>query len=185
MSHPEDNTHKHFMRRALDEAEEARAAGEFPVGCVLVADSTVVASGRRVHSKSAKKSSGGLKLPVNEIDHAEILALRDLVDNRPDINLSKVIVYTTLEPCLMCFSALIINNISTIVYAYEDAMGGGTNLPLQKLAPFYRKMNITIIPHIMRKESLRLFKNFFASPACNYLQDTMLAEYTLSQSLEE
>lgn len=166
--------HEHFMGLALQEAARALAAQEFPVGCVLVFDDAVVATGKRENSKDEA---------ANELDHAEIVALRDLLSRRPEIERREIIVYSTMEPCLMCYSTLLLNGIRTIVYAYEDAMGGGTGLALEKLTPLYREMaaEITIIPHVLRQESLNLFKEFFADPDNGYWQDSLLSEYTLAQ----
>jgi tRNA(adenine34) deaminase len=160
------------MQIALKMAEEALEKGEFPVGCVLVNDDTIIAKGRREHSILEER---------NELDHAEIIALRDLSLHYPEIDPSGITVYTTLEPCLMCFGALLINQISNFVYAYEDAMGGGINLPLSHLTPLYRNMDLTIHPFVLRRESLLLFRKFFQSPASSYLCNTYFAEYTLSQ----
>lgn len=164
--------HEYFMRQALIEAELAYQRGEFPVGCVIVSRDEVVAVGRRMNSVGKP----------NEMDHAEILALRSLMENGGGAEMSEFTVYATMEPCLMCFSTLILNGIRTIVYAYEDAMGGGTNLPLKDLNPFYKEMEIKVIGHILRNESLALFARFFRNPENRYLQDSYLAEYTLSQS---
>ncbi len=163
------------MEEALAEAGEALARGEFPVGCVIVHQGGVVARGRR------QQSRGQASRPVNEVDHAEILALRELLDNHPGIRPSEVTVYATMEPCLMCFATLLISGVHTIVYAYEDAMGGGTTLALDQLKPLYRDMEVTIIPHVLREESLQLFKQFFTASGNPYLGDTLLAEYTLAQ----
>ena len=160
------------MRLALTEAREAFAAGEFPVGCVLVADGAVVARGQRTNS---------LDKNTNELDHGEIVALRSVITEHPGTDLSTVTVYSTMEPCLMCYAALLLNGIRTIVYAYEDAMGGGTNLSLHTLNPLYRDMKVTILPHILRNESLMLFKEFFSNPENIYWKDSLLAEYTLKQ----
>ena len=163
------------MEEALTEATEALARGEFPVGCVIAHQERVVARGRR------QQSGGQATLPVNEVDHAEILALRDLLHNHPEIRVSEVTVYATMEPCLMCYATLLISGVHTIVYAYEDAMGGGTTLPLEQLRPLYRGMEITVIPHVLREKSLHLFKQFFKAGGNPYLADTLLAEYTLAQ----
>jgi tRNA(adenine34) deaminase len=166
--------HQHFMGLALTEANNALANGEFPVGCVLVLDNEVVAVGKRENSKSDT---------ANELDHAEIVALRDLLSRRPEIEQRKIIAYSTMEPCLMCYSTMLLNGIRTIVYAYEDAMGGGTSLPLNALTPLYQEMasEIKIIPHVRRDESLSLFIDFFKNPDNDYWQDSLLAEYTLNQ----
>jgi tRNA(adenine34) deaminase len=163
--------HQHFMQIALTEAANALNQGEFPVGCVLVHDDRVVARGRRRNSRTQ----------ANELDHAEIVALHDLLDNQPEIDCSGVTLYCTMEPCLMCFAALLLSNVHTIVYAYEDAMGGGTAINLNHLTPLYRQMEVTVIPHVMRNESLALFKKFFTNPANKYWRNSFLADYTLSQ----
>ena len=98
-----------------------------------------------------------------------------------EIPLAEITVYSTMEPCLMCYSTMILNGIRKIVYAYEDVMGGGTNLPLQQLNPLYRDMNVELVPDVLRERSLSLFKRFFLNPANNYWKDSLLSSYTLSQ----
>ena len=160
------------MGQALAEAVHALAQGEFPVGCVLVSRGQVVARGRRRHS------SGG---EINELDHAEIIALRDLLSNHPDVPPPEVTAYTTLEPCLMCYAALMISGVRNIVYAYEDVLGGGVCLPRGQMPPLYRDLPLTIVHKVMREESLRLFKEFFNRPESVYLKDSLLARHALSQ----
>lgn len=160
------------MTAALTEAEAALAAGEFPVGCVLVYEGEIVARGRRANSQGTA---------TNELDHAEIMALRELFATRPELDRSRITAYSTMEPCLMCFSTLLLNNIHTMVYGYEDIMGGGTNLPLGQLLPLYQTMQPTIIPGVLRQESVALFKKFFADPRQAYWQGSLLADYTLKQ----
>lgn len=166
------NDHEKYMTIALKQAADALREGEFPVGCVIVADDTILATGKRTNSA----------VEFSEIDHAEIIALRNLQKTHPDIDRDTVTIYTTMEPCLMCFSTLIVNNVTKMVYAYEDVMGGGTNLPLAQLSPLYATLDVSITKHVMRDQSLRLFQEFFRSECTDYLQDTLLAEYTLQQS---
>lgn len=161
------------MKLALAEAREALSMGEFPVGCVMVKDQKVVSSGRRDHSKDKS----------NEIDHAEINALRKLVERNPEQDLSSVFVYATMEPCLMCFSTLIVNGIRNIVYSYEDVMGGGAGLELSTLKPLYSSMDVSIVSGVLRNKSLEMFQRFFKRPDNNYLNNSLLARYTLEQKL--
>jgi tRNA(adenine34) deaminase len=163
--------HEIPMLLALAEAEAALKQGEFPAGCVLVHKGEVIASGQRAHSRSK----------VNEMDHAEILALRSFLDAEPAIAPQEVTVYATMEPCLMCFSTLILNGIRKIVYAYEDVMGGGTNLHLTALNPLYAAMEIEVVPAVLRQESLALFQQFFRNPDNPYWKGSLLAAYTLEQ----
>ncbi|MCJ7774130.1 MAG: nucleoside deaminase [Desulfobacterales bacterium] len=165
--------YKYFMKEALALAKTAMAAGEFPVGCVIVNDNKVIASGFRtgtVHEDS-----------INEIDHAEMLALRQLSGLKMDGDPDKTALFCTMEPCLMCFGATFLAGIHTIVYAYEDVMGGGTNVDFSRLSPFYKDIQITIIPHILRTESLRLFQKYFSNPENIYWEGSLLEQYTLNQ----
>ncbi len=81
----------------------------------------------------------------------------------------------------MCYSTMILNGIRKIVYAYEDVMGGGTNLPLAQLNPLYAQMSVNVTAHILRNESIELFKRFFSNPENVYWKDSLLEKYTLSQ----
>ncbi len=166
------HSHEHFMHIALDEAKKALAASEFPVGCVMVYDNKVIARGHRTHSGAKSR---------NELDHAEIVTLHNLLETHPDIDPAGITCYCTMEPCLMCFAALLLSGVHSIVYAYEDAMGGGTKAPLSTLPPLYKNMKLDIIPAVLRPESLSLFKDFFSNKTTDYWQDSYLAEYTLSQ----
>lgn len=165
--------HEQLMDMALEEARAALAAGEFPVGCVMVAEGQVVARGRR------RNSIQGCR---NEIDHAEILTLRQLLAERPELDLATVTVYSTLEPCLMCYSTMLLSGIRSFVWAYEDVMGGGANLPLYMLNTLYAQMKVTLVDRIRRQESLYLFQQFFENGS--YWQDSLLARYTMAQNQE-
>ena len=164
----------YFMHQALSLAEKALADGEFPVGCLFVFENRVVARGARCASSGAS---------VNEIDHAEMVALREFYSLSPGCNPRDIVVYCTLEPCLMCFGALVIAGVGKIVYAYEDVMGGGTGCRLGYLPDLYNNNRPIIIPHVLREESLALFQTFFNRPETIYLKDTQLADYTRRQRL--
>lgn len=161
-----------YMHLALQEARVSLDKGEFPVGCIMVLAGEVVARGKRENSSGEN---------TNEMDHAEISALRSLLDERPDVDPGQVTVYATMEPCLMCYTTMLLNGIRRFVYGYEDAMGGGTNLDLAVLKPLYEEMAVEVVPDVCRTESLAMFKEFFSNPDYDYWQDSLLAKYTLSQ----
>lgn len=163
--------YEYFMEKVLILAEKALSKGEFPVGCVMVYENKVLVSGSRIHSKGSI---------INETDHAEIIALQQLA-RKKDIEKNRVSVFCNLEPCLMCYAALILSGIGKIVYAYEDVMGGGTSCDLSTLNPLYKNAKVSLIPNILRNKSLTLFKTYFSNPETNYLQNTLLERVTLSQ----
>ena len=161
-----------FMSAALGLAQTALADGEFPVGCVIADEDIEVARGHR---------TGTAPGSVNEIDHAEIHALRRLSDDMPAIDRSTLTIYCTMEPCLMCFSAILLSGIGRIVYAYEDVMGGGTGCDRSGLPPLYRNAQLTVISGVLRINSLLLFRQFFADSGNPYWADSLLIRYTLDQ----
>jgi len=160
------------MEEALLEARIALENGEFPVGCVLVSRGRIVARGARLSSNGSM---------VNEIDHAEIRALYQLTRSEEPIDPSGITLYSTLEPCLMCFSAIMLAGIRRVVFAYEDVMGGGTCIDRNQLAPLYRNASMVVSAGLCREKSVDLFKKFFLDMKSPYLKGTYLAEYTLRQ----
>jgi len=162
----------HFMGEALAEAAIALAQGEFPVGCVMVYRGRIVARA----SRRGTAASGR-----NELDHAEMVALRQFVHLNEELEPAGVTVFCTMEPCLMCFSALILAGIGEVVFAYEDAMGGGTGCDRSQMKALYRDSPIVVRPHVRRSESLALFQKFFADPANRYWRGSLLAQYTLGR----
>ncbi len=173
MTHePNDAMGLRFMEKALQQARIALSKNEFPVGCVLVHEEKVIAAGSR------RGTSGG---PANELDHAEILALRELDDLKATIRRSEITLFCTMEPCLMCYAAILLNGIGKIVYAFEDAMGGGTRCDLSSLPPLYGDRAVSITPHVLRDDSLRLFQTYFTRPENDYWRGSYLSRYTLAQ----
>lgn len=162
----------YFMRFALDEARQALAAGEFPVGCVVVHRDRIIASGARTGTRARHP---------NEIDHAEMVALRRLDALDTGIPPKELALYSTMEPCLMCFAALTLSRIGRVVYAYEDVMGGGTQFECDALPRLYRTMKPGVVGGVMRADSLALFQRFFGDPANDYWRDSLLAKYTAEQ----
>ena len=165
--------HRHFMQKALDMAQRALDRDEFPVGCVAVYKGRVIAQGARTGSRQT--------IP-GELDHAEIIALRRMEGLANPVERRQVTLYVTMEPCLMCFGALLISGIGTIVYAFEDPMGGGTACDRTRLPVLYRDNAVRIVAGICRDRSLAMFKTFFANPVNNYWRDSPLAAYTLEQT---
>ncbi|MEG0765594.1 MAG: nucleoside deaminase [Pseudoflavonifractor sp.] len=105
--------HEEFMTAALALAREAMAAGEVPVGCVIVKDGKIIASGRnrREEDKSA-------------LGHAELAAIGAACAALGDWRLSGCTLYVTLEPCPMCAGAILNARIPAVYYGAKDQHAG-------------------------------------------------------------
>jgi tRNA(adenine34) deaminase len=169
-------TDDELMQAALEEARSALARDEFPVGCVIADRSGIlVHAGRR----------GSTGPAPSELAHAEMIALQRLERLVPASEARNLTLAVTLEPCLMCYGAILLAGIGRIVYAYEDAMGGGTSCPLEQLGPLYASRRPCIVSGLRRGEALALFQAFFADPAASYWRNSLLARYTLGQAPAE
>ncbi len=113
MSEADDDAR--WMARALALADQAAAAGEVPVGAVLV------------DPGAGEAVAEGANAPVGAHDptaHAEIVALRAAAKKRANYRLTGLTLYVTLEPCAMCAGAISIARIGRLVYGAEDPKGG-------------------------------------------------------------
>jgi tRNA(adenine34) deaminase len=172
-----DNRDEIYMRLALEQAEAALVQGEFPVGCVIVQDGRVMSRGARIGTVPET----GRRAIISEVDHAEILALRHLETCPHPVVPEKCVLYCTMEPCLMCFGAIILSGIKTVVYAFEDPMGGGTGCDLSSLPLLYRKSRIRIKKRVCRRKSLDLFYDFFNKKDNLYWKGSFLEQYVRDQ----
>ena len=113
--------HEAYMRLALELAREAAAAGEVPVGCVIVQEGQVVGRGR--NRREEKQST---------LSHAELEAIRQANEALGSWRLEECTLYVTLEPCSMCAGAILNARIPRVYYGARDremgACGGVLNL---------------------------------------------------------
>ena len=103
----------YFMNKALEMAQKALAAGEVPVGAVVVKDGVVIGWGYNQREQKKDISS-----------HAEIEAIKAAEQSLSSWRLSGCTLYVSLEPCLMCASAIAQAGISRLVYGIDDPQAG-------------------------------------------------------------
>lgn len=144
-------TDEFFMRLALEQAERAAAAGEVPVGAVLVQDRVVIASGYNhpigLHDPSA---------------HAEMQALRAggaLVQN---YRLPGCELYVTLEPCAMCAGAMLHARLARVIYGAQDPKTGVAGSVLNLFQQEKLNHQTTIVGGVLAGECSQLLSAFFA-----------------------
>ena len=141
-----------FMREALDEARRGAAAGEVPVGAVVVMGDIVVA---RAHNT-----------PIARCDptaHAEVLALRTAAEKCGNYRLAGATLYATIEPCAMCCGAALHARVARVVYGADDPKAGA-------VASLYRLLDDARLNHratatggVLADESAALLRRFFES----------------------
>ena len=132
------------MKKAFQEAKYAFFKNEVPVGCVIVNNNDVIS-----------RSSNMVELLNDSTAHAELIAITSAQNSLNSKNLDNCILYTTLEPCLMCYGAIYWSKINTVVYGASDKKRGFSRHSID----LDRKINI--INGFMEKESKELLDSFF------------------------
>ncbi|WP_420460820.1 nucleoside deaminase [Neolewinella sp.] len=135
----------YFMRQALKQAELAAAAGEIPVGAVVVAGERIIARGYNETERLSDVTA-----------HAEIIALTAAANHLGDKYLRDCTLYVTLEPCPMCAGALAWAQTSRIVYGASDDKRGFMRFGRELLHPR------TVLEFgVLHDECAALVTNFF------------------------
>ena len=143
-------THQRFMRQALHMAETALATGETPVGCVLVHQGKVVGSGMNDTNKS-----------LNGTRHAEFLAIAELLSSYPPSIFPLTDLYVTVEPCIMCASALRQYRIRSVYFGCGNERFGGTGTVLSIHSDNGVDRPYSSFGGLYRKEAVNLLRRFY------------------------
>ncbi|MBT8346349.1 MAG: tRNA adenosine(34) deaminase TadA [Desulfofustis sp.] len=138
-----------WMEKALQLAEDAAAAGEVPVGAVLVKDGLVLGSGGNS--------------PISTHDptaHAEIKAIRQAAEKMKNYRLGGTL-YATLEPCLMCMGALIHSRIERLVFGALDPKAGAAVSVYQIGSDRQLNHTLQIEGGLLEEQCSRMLREFF------------------------
>lgn len=142
-------THEEYMALALTLAEEAAAAGEVPVGCVIVKDGAIVGRGRNRREEKQAVCS-----------HAEMEAMAQANATLGSWRLEDCDLYVTLEPCPMCAGAIINARVARVFYgARDEAMGAGGGVLNLFMEDFPHKPQL--VGGILGEECRRVLQRFF------------------------
>ena len=136
--------HNQFMKKALQEANYAFFKDEVPVGCVIVHNNKIIS-----------RSSNMVELLNDSTAHAELIAITSAQNNLNSKNLENCTLYTTLEPCMMCYGAIYWSKIKTIVYGASDQKRGFSNHIVNV------DRDVKIIKGVLEAESKDLLNSFF------------------------
>jgi len=141
-------TENDYMLHTVTLANAAREAGNLPIGAVLVLDGKIIAEGQN-----------RLYFPVtNPGRHAEIDAMLN-VDPSLWERAREMTLYTTLEPCLMCLSAILLHHIGRMVYGADDPRGGALCV-IGHMPPSFENFNkeLEIVGPVMPEVCDELFR---------------------------
>ena len=142
--------HERWMREALREAQAAGAAGEVPVGAVVVWAERIIGRGRNRKEALADPTA-----------HAEILALREAGSARGGWRLSGATLYCTLEPCCMCAGALVNARVERLVYAVRDPKTGAAGSVYDLVRSPWLNHKLEVISGVLSAEVERELAEFF------------------------
>jgi tRNA(adenine34) deaminase len=148
MIHPED---ERYMRLAIEQARLARAAGEVPVGAVVVRAGEVIGA--------------GWNRPISSHDptaHAEVMALRAAARRLGNYRLPGCSLYVTLEPCTMCTGAIFHARIARVVFGARDPKTGMAGSVLDLYAEPRLNHHAEIVGGVLAEECGALVSEFFA-----------------------
>jgi len=147
MSRDED-----FMQMALEQARKARAAGEVPVGAVVVKDGQVLGL--------------GFNAPIGGQDptaHAEMQAMRAAGKALGNYRLPGCELYVTLEPCAMCVGAMLHARVSRVVFGAADPKTGACGSVIDLFGETRLNHHATLTPGVLAEECAGLLREFFAA----------------------
>jgi tRNA(adenine34) deaminase len=140
-----------FMQAALEQAVEAAAAGEIPVGAVVVIGGQVIATGQNRSIRDSDPSA-----------HAEIVALRAAGNTVSNYRLTDATLFVTLEPCAMCIGAIVQARVSRIVFGAYDPKAGaaGSVIDLSDSPAFNHRFEV--MGGVLADECGAVLKKFFS-----------------------
>src|SRR5271168_1094852 len=141
----------YFMGEALRQAAKAYAAGEVPVGAVIVRAGRVIA-----------RAFNQVELLKDATAHAEMLAVTQAEQAVGDWRLTDCTLYVTKEPCPMCAGAVVHTRLARVVFGAEDPKGGaaGGAMNLLQFPTLNHRCEIT--PGLRRDECRAMLQNFFS-----------------------
>jgi tRNA(adenine34) deaminase len=146
----ERETDAHWMREALAAADEARQRGEVPVGaCIVSGESILAVAGNRTRTDQDPTA------------HAEIVALRAAAGKLSNYRMTGAVVYSTIEPCVMCAGALIQARVSRLVYGARDERAGAVESRFRVCDTDFLNHRIEITAGVLEAECREIMQEFF------------------------
>ena len=145
-----DSDDRQYMMAALHEAEEAAAAGEIPVGAIVVQSGEVLATAQNRTIRDRDPSG-----------HAEIVALRAACEARANHRLTDATLYVTLEPCAMCLGALVQARVARLVFGAYDPKAGAAGSAIDLTDSPALNHRFEVLGGVLADDCGRVLQDFF------------------------
>ena len=140
----------HWMRLAVEAAQDAAARGEIPVGTCVVRDDILLAvAGNRTRTD------------IDPTAHAEMIALREAAIKIGNYRLLDVVVYSTIEPCAMCAGALVQARVRRLVYGAPDERAGAVESRFRICDTDFLNHRIAVTAGVLEDDCRKLMQQFF------------------------
>ncbi len=165
---------QHFMSLALQEAQAALNAGDYPVGATLVVDGHLWGTARNSLFSDARTTAHAEHNLISNYS----ARLRATILGAPE---TSVMLYSTLEPCLMCLGIAVLHRVSKIIIACPDPSGGTTQLDVASLGTVYARWWPEIHIGLFRDASYTLIVDFLKTEKFRSWE-TMLREFQTMQA---
>src|SRR5687768_17151646 len=150
MTADQRETDAQWMRQALAAAQEARERDEVPIGTCIVSGETVLAvAGNRTRTDQDPTA------------HAEIVALRAAARKAGNYRLTGAVVYSTIEPCVMCAGALIQARVKRLVYGAPDERAGAVDSRFRVCDTDFLNHRIEVTSGVLENECREIMQEFF------------------------
>ena len=139
-----------WMRRALQEAENALQAGDVPIGAIAVLDGQIIGAGFNRREADQDPTA-----------HAEMIAIRQAAQHIGHWRLEGVTLYCTLEPCAMCAGAMVLARLPRLIYAAPDPKAGAGGSILNILQHEALNHRVDVTAGLLADEAAEQIRAFF------------------------
>lgn len=142
--------HEYYMNLALEQAKKAGAAGEVPIGAIIVYNDEVIAAASNLRETSQ-----------NAVMHAELMAIQQACEKIGSWRLEETTLFVTLEPCPMCAGAILQSRIPTVIYGARDKKAGCVHSLYELLNDDRFNHSCEVIEGVLAEQCGQILTDFF------------------------
>lgn len=147
-----ENPHEHYIRRCIELARQAALNEEVPVGALIVREGEIIAE--------------AANQPIGSCDptaHAEVCCIRQAADVISNYRLNGCVLYSSIEPCLMCAGAVMHARLDAIIYGAPEPRGGAVSGGVDYFEALSHLHKIDVHGEVLASECRELIQQFFRS----------------------